>query len=220
MVFSIFLILLLLLLFIVFTSIRIEVKELKVSNLDKIKLEYDYLVYIKFYIFNFIKYFQIKIDKETIEKVKLLKKVDVQQVNKQMGKIKISLKNIKPEIEKFSMDIKIGTESMFITNILVLAISVGIAYLLKNTIKKADAEKHKYKIEPSYIDKNLIDLRLNCIIKVKMVHIIHVIYIVIKKRRDVKNERTSNRRSNDDRNEQYTGYGRCKHNYRGTNWNI
>ena len=217
MAFSIFLILVVILLLLIFTTIRIDVKNLEVSNYEKIKLEYDYLVYIKLYIFNYIKYFQIKIDKEKVDKSNLVKKINIQKANKQFENIKISTKNLKPEVEKIDMNVKVGTESMFMTTFLVLVISVGISYLLKNTIKKANPEKHKYKIEPSYINKNLIDLKLNCIIKVKMVHIISVIYIVLKKRRGLKNERTSNRRLNDDSHEQYSRYGRCKHNYRGTN---
>lgn len=45
---------------------------------------------------------------------------------------------------------------------------------------------------PMYRFGNSINLSLNCIINVKMVHIIYVIYILLKKGM-IKNERTSNR---------------------------
>ncbi len=57
---------------------------------------------------------------------------------------------------------------------------------------------------PIYEDKNRIKLILNCIIQVKLVHIISIIYYVVKKRKEKrKYERASNRRSYDYSYEQY-----------------
>lgn len=223
MSFSIFLVLIILFVVIfilVFTSLRIEIKNLYISNENTIKTKYDYEIYLKLYLFNKLRYFQIKIDKKKLEKIDITKRIqeiNIEKANKELKNIKISAKNLKLEIEKLNLDLKIGTESLFITTGLVLLTSVGLSYIFSNMIRKVNPEKHKYKIEPSYISKNVIDLKFDCIIKVKMVHIITVIYIVLKKRRGLKNERTSNRRLNDDCNEQYPRYGRCKHNYRGTN---
>ena len=64
-----------------------------------------------------------------------------------------------------------------------------------------------YDIKPIYKDKNLYEISLNCIIEVKMVHIINMIYKIVKKRRSDKNERTSNRRAYDNSDEQFAKYG-------------
>ena len=57
-------------------------------------------------------------------------------------------------------------------------------------------EHYNYTIEPIYQNKNIYKIQFNCIIQVKMVHIINVIYIFLKKGRSDLNERTtSNRRS-------------------------
>jgi hypothetical protein len=68
---------------------------------------------------------------------------------------------------------------------------------LSNMIKEFQKQKHKYTITPVYADKNIIKINLNCIIKIKMIHIICVLYILMKKRRVEKHERTSNRRTYD-----------------------
>ena len=61
---------------------------------------------------------------------------------------------------------------------------------------KTDYKKTNFKIIPLYKYGNAINFRLNCIINVKLVHIIHIIYILSKKGM-IKNERASNRRSYD-----------------------
>ena len=89
-------------------------------------------------------------------------------------------------------------------------ISTLISFFLKLTVKNVNLRNKReyyYKIEPVY-NTNIINLRLNCIINVKMVHIINIIYIFLnKKGRSDKYERTSNRRSYDYSNEQFAKYG-------------
>ena len=205
------------LLVVVFTQIKIEVQEFKVSNIDKIKLEYDYSVYIKLYAFGILKYFQAKIDKDKMKNSKMFKNLDIKKINNPFEKSKISIQNIKPKIERINLNVKVGSESVILTSVAVLLISTAVSYLLKYTVEKFDSKKQKFKIEPIYLNKNLVDLKINCIIKLKMVHIINVIYIVLKKRGELGNERTSNRRLDDDSYEQYSRYDRREHNYRGTN---
>ena len=59
----------------------------------------------------------------------------------------------------------------------------------------ANSKENRFIINPLYINKNLLNLELNCIFETKLIHIIYVIYILNEKRRDDKNVRTSNRRS-------------------------
>lgn len=63
-------------------------------------------------------------------------------------------------------------------------------------MRNVDPNKTEFRIIPLYNFGNSIKFNLNCIISVKIVHIIYVIYILLKTRRR-KNERTSNRRSYD-----------------------
>lgn len=124
------------------------------------------------------------------------------------------IKNLKINIKQFDFYLALGTENVIVTSILILLISTFLPFVLTKTIKKYENNKFKYKIIPIYKNENIFKMVLNCIINVKMVHIIHVTYNVLKKRRVYKNERTSDRRSYDNSYEQYSRYGRCKYNYR------
>ena len=220
-VFSIFLISLLLLIIIfVFSTIKINVDNLTVSNIDKIKIQYDYVVNIKFYILGIIKFFQLKIDKDKVKKNKMLMNMDLSKIKENFRKIKIEFKDLNLEVEAIDLKLEIGTDSVMLTSLLVLLISTILSIVLQRTIKEINPKKHEYKIQALYLSKNVIDLKFNCIIKLKMVHIINMIYTAIKKRRWIENARTSDRGVNDDCNEQYTRYGRCKYNYRRANRNI
>jgi len=68
--------------------------------------------------------------------------------------------------------------------------SYGIIFGITNP------KKSEFIVKPLYNLGNSIKFNLNCIISVKVVHIIYVIYILLKKRR-ASNERASNRRSYD-----------------------
>lgn len=112
---------------------------------------------------------------------------------------KIIFKNLKIEILKFKMNLQIGLEDVIITSSLITIISVIVPIILRLTNKYIkNINNYRYKILPIYGNKNVLKLDLNCIINLKLVHIINIIYIIVKmKRRSDKNERTSNRRSYD-----------------------
>lgn len=108
--------------------------------------------------------------------------------------IKKILKHLKLESKKMNLELLIGTEDIFITTFLIPVISIMFLVFFKITAKKIN-RNYSYKISPVY-NKNLIKLSLNCILQVKLVHIINIIYILlIKKGRSDKYERTSNRRA-------------------------
>lgn len=86
---------------------------------------------------------------------------------------------------------------MILTSAIITALASIIGIGLARIIEIYNKEKYSYEIYPIYQNKNLIKLDLNCIIKVKMVHIISIIYLIVKKRRVEKSERTSNRMSYD-----------------------
>ena len=117
------------------------------------------------------------------------------------NKIKLDRKTIEiieklpSKIEKLELDLKIGTEDAIYTAFAVYTISIAISVILPYLVEKKNYDKIKYKIQPIYNGKNQIDLKLNCIIYVKMVHIISIIYIFLQKGRVDKHGRSSNRRA-------------------------
>ena len=102
------------------------------------------------------------------------------------------IKILKLKVEKLQLYLAFGTDILMLTIYLVPIISSILGILLRN----ANPNKTRYKVIPMYNFGNSIKFNLNCIIKVKIVHIIYVIYILFKKRRN-HNERTSNRRAYD-----------------------
>ena len=95
-------------------------------------------------------------------------------------------------VEKFNLDMKIGTENAAITAFLTAIVSSLIGVIL-HEIKYENVD---FNVVPLYQFGNSVKIKLNCIICVKVVHIIYVIYILSKKGM-IKNERASNRRSYD-----------------------
>ena len=110
--------------------------------------------------------------------------------------IKEIIKNITDiKINKLNLKIKIGTENAFFTSMIIPIISSIISIILMKKI--TNVEKQKYIVEPIYLNQNILEILISGIFEMKMIHIINIIYILIKKEGVKKNERTSNRRTYD-----------------------
>lgn len=199
---SIFILLAILL--VVLSTVSIKIEKLNLSNYNsKNKLEYDYIIFIQLHFIGKIKILSIKIDKEKLRKLDIkqkIEKIDIDTIKKDLQlkeKSKEIFKKLKIEIPKFDLRINLGTEDVIITSAVITILSTIVSVGLATIIKQYDEEKYRYAIYPIYQNKNIIKLDLSCIIKVKMVHIIYIIYVLLKKRRVEKHERTSNRRTYD-----------------------
>lgn len=213
---------LVILLLIRYSSIRISIINLEINTENKDIIN-DYEFEMGIYFFYKMRIIKLTINEKKIKKLqnsKFIKKmcnVNLERVTKKIEKklqdkviqdyknfnilnfIKVLLKELKPEILKFNLNFKIGVQDIMITTYAIPIISTLISFILKLTVKDVNSKNKKrdyyYKIEPIY-NKNIINLRLNCIINVKIVHIINIIYIfLIKKRRSDKYERASYRRT-------------------------
>lgn len=191
------------------------------ENTEKKDIQLDYNIKIQLLLFQKIKYFQFTINKEKLKKYNLtekLKNINYYKLSKDMPKLNKDIKIIEKlkllELKKLNMKINIGTEDVILTSLLILFLSTGVPMILTNIIKEYDKKDYYYRILPLYKNKNILKITINCIIYIKLVHIIHVLYILMRKRSVGKNERASYRRFNDDSYGQHTRYGRCKYNYR------
>lgn len=145
-------------------AIKIEIKELELENTKLNKLK----IYLSLNIFGKFDIIKIKFDKKKITKMinKNNKKIDVKKLK--TDDIKYLLQRIK--IENVDIRTKIGTKNPAFTAFSVSIISAILAIILaKITINP------RYKIEPVYIDRNYLFLSINCIFKIKLVHIISII---------------------------------------------
>ena len=98
-------------------------------------------------------------------------------------------------IERLELGMELGTQNAFLTSMIVAILSSIVAIgVSKMKVKEDDVW---YEIEPIYTNQNFVKIAISGIFKIKMVHIINIIYVLNKKGGMKNNERTSNRRSYD-----------------------
>ena len=184
----------------ILSSIEISIENLKFSvpKIENRILNDQYQISIGIKLKK-IKILKINITKTKLEKLKLKDKTQIleEKLMKNKNKFDIEfikiLKQLKIKIKKLDLEVNIGTENASLTSYLVGIISTILALLLKNKIE--DCNKQKFIINPIYINKYLLKIRLDSIFEIEIIHIIYIIYILVKKGRDKKYDRTSNRRS-------------------------
>lgn len=193
------------LLFILFIStIQIEINNLVINSTNKKENKIN--LYIRLKILNKLTYLKIKVNKEKISKFKVSNKRILKKINQiknelinnrkkvlNTNAIRV-LRNLNIEIDKLKLNLKIGLLDSFLTSITVGIIGTLISIIIaKNT--KEYSNKY-YLIIPEYNENPIIKINLNCIINIKMMHIINVIYMLSKKKRSGEyDERASNRRT-------------------------
>ena len=197
-----------------------SVLEIEVQNFQKaskhIQLEpKESYVIVRLYFLDRIVWFRKKIKNTTIQKQakKWEKKIDFENILQQWqhteynGKDMLEIiKHLKMGLSGLHLRLHIGTEDAVLTSYIVAFLASSLSIVLPHI---ADRKPHNYiySIQPIYGFRNAYKLTLDCIINVKMVHIIRIMITQVKKRSGKKDERTSNTRSNDNCHEQYTRHG-------------
>jgi len=203
----IFLILIIIFFIIIYSTVKIEINEKSIDSYSKLR-NLEYIISIN--LFNKIKLISFKIANSKIDKKSKISKKAFRNRN---GLFKFIFKKNIIKIEKLKLDLKVGTEDAIFTSYIVSIISIIISTLIAKKVYNFSEEKYKYLVTPLYIQRNAFNLSINCIISIKLVHIIYMIY-VLNRKDDEKYGRTSNRRSYDNGDEQHKRYGRCRYNYR------
>lgn len=169
----IFTIIILIAIIFIFSSIKIEVKNMQIKNKKqtiKIGINKDYEIKILLKFLNKIPYFYIKLDSDKNKKI--FKKFDFKKARKKFPKSKQLKKIIKTiEIEKLELIANIGTESAAATSILVGAFAGTLGATLP-ILARNNMNRCTYIISPVYADKYEYKINLDCIICIKIVHII------------------------------------------------
>lgn len=193
----------------ILSTIRISIKNLEISNISKCKQENDkinskqikddYQVIFSLWLFNKVKWFQYKLNSKRMRRIYTKINLEKYDLKKLEQNIKLEdlkqLQKLHLKVSLFNLKAKLGTEDAVLTSFIIFFITTLIAITLPHVIKKYKKEKYEYEIIPVYVGRNIYEIKLNCIIEIKMVHIINMIDSLIKKRRVEKNERSSNRRS-------------------------
>ena len=183
---------------IIASTLHIQIKNLSVSNMEP-KNTNEYAIIFSLYLGNKIKLIWFRLNDKKVRKIysKIqLEKLDFKKFRKDF-KVKYlkELPKLQPKISYLNLDANLGVISPVTTSFLVATIASIISIALPYLSKSLKKERYIYNIKPLYYNKNLYKINLNCIIEIKMVHIINIIFIFIKKGRK-KNEQstTSNRK--------------------------
>ena len=187
------------------STLKIEINNLKIST-EKYKerfIDEDYKITISLWGLRKIRFFNLEITKEKLENFRIKDKIKINLNKIDLKKIKeksnIGFKNLRkirrytPKIDYIDLVAIIGLDDAILTSYIVVLISSIIGLLLRRPIE--ESKENRFIITPIYINRNLLNLELNCIFETKLIHIIYIIYILNKKGRVNKNVRTSNRRS-------------------------
>lgn len=181
--YTILIIILLFLNLLLFTTIQIKINKLEISTIQKLIPKYQ--IQLKLYLYKKINYLKInitptRIKRKTIQKNfnKLKIKIQKNKNNFDMRIIK-EIKNLKPELKTINLKLSLGLEDASKTAICTGTLSSIIAFffgILSTTKSNLEESQTNWKIIPIYQNKNLLNIDLNCIINIKLIHIIYTIY--------------------------------------------
>lgn len=185
---------------IIASTLHIQIKNLSISNMQT-KNNNKYAIIFSIYFANKIKYIWFNLNSKRAKKI--YSKVQLEKIDLKKFKKVFKLSDLKEltklhlKISDLNLEMNIGTKSPLVTSFLVVTISNAISLLLPHLVNNLKDNRYFYNIKPLYYNKELYKINLDCIIEIKMVHIINVIYYIFLKKGRRKNERstTSNRKS-------------------------
>ena len=197
-------------LLVITSTLKIQIKNLETSNINQINNKNEELI-ISLWALDKIKWINIHLDKKRLKKINKkihLEKIDIKKLenNFKLSDLK-QISKLQIKISKLNLYLKLGTGDAVLTAYFISIIASLISIILPHVAKKIERKNYKYYIEPLYSNQYSYEIKFNCIIEVKMVHIINTIYSLIKKGRSDLYERTSNRRTYGYGHEQYSRYG-------------
>ena len=109
----------------------------------------------------------------------------------------VNVKNISQipfSLTKVDLNLKLNLNNPFLTSLSVGLISTIISMIIARKIEKHSIENCIYKIEPNFSNELQVKINLNCIINIKFVHIINIVYMLFKKGSGEFGKYSSNRR--------------------------
>lgn len=160
----------------ILSNIKVKITKLHIFY-NKKRLDLSFVSKLGLYLFNKFKLFQIIIDDEKIKDLYKSGKIDVNKLksNKELNKLMLNiLKNIDFTVEELKLKGYIGTENAAVTPFISSFINAAIPIIISNKINVYKKENYNYKMDTVYINQNIVNLNFNCIISIKIVHIINI----------------------------------------------
>jgi len=145
-------------------KINIEIRILKIIKIFNIKINEKYCEILK-----------IKVKFNGLKKLKDYNQSSLEFIIKNIGKLN-------PEIKKINMNLSIGTEEPILTTFSIPIVSTLIAVLISKKMQKIDKGKCRFRINPLYLNSNIVLLKVNGIISLDTLKVLYF----IKKHRKIK----------------------------------
>ena len=172
------------------SKLQVKIYNLDISTEREERIKKNFEIYLGIIVFNEFEIFKVDIRKLKNKKINLgtvlekAKKLEIKR-NKQglLKDLAFSLKDFKFEIQKANLKMELGTENAASTAILVGTVASILGIILRN---------QKFEVLPIYQDKNILNLKLNCIFRVNL---IHYIYKTMLKGREKNERKSSDRRA-------------------------
>ena len=191
--FFLIILVMLIIIFTIFSTIRLELKNVQFSNLEKNK---KYIIKISSYLFNKIKCFSLKINNNKLKKISKdlhLEQIDIKKIEKDF---KISdlreITNIKPKVSYLNLEMKIGIEDVILTSYIIPIICTILAIILPHIVNRNREKYIKYNILPIYHSKNEYDIKFNAVLEIKIINILISAYKIFKSRKKTEKEIETN----------------------------
>lgn len=189
MVLVFFIIFFLIIIGLVFSKIKINIKNVTIINTDK-----NFDIEIIIYLFGILKILKIKINSENmiifkskikLQKIKkkILKNFNVNKIENSIFK-RITFKELKKlqlNVITLKIYLEYSTNNILLTTYSVPVISTIFGFLYNLSIKKYDSKNYYFKINPMYLNKKYFYIEGESIIEIKMVHIISIMYQLLRK---------------------------------------
>ena len=177
----------------ILSNIKLEIKELHISNIEK-KLKLDFVLNIGVFLFNKIKITNFTIDNYKISNLFKAGKLDLSKFkyNKAANKdILEALRQNEYEIEYFKLEGYFATLNTVLSSNIYTIIHGIVPIIIAPRIRG----QYINKIQFLNINENIVNLNLNCIISLKIVNIINILHYLKKKGGKENNGKSSYRRS-------------------------
>ena len=178
-----------------FSILEIDIKNLLYNSKTRTN---HFIIYIRLKFLNKLTWVKIKIDDNKVEKYKSINNKILQKININLKNEIVDLRTITKipfVLNKIDLKVNLSICDPFFTSLAIGIISTIISMLIATKIKNYSIENCKYKISPIFTSKLQLKIDLNCIISIKLVHIINIVYILFKKGSGNFGKCSSNRRT-------------------------
>ena len=149
----------------------------------------NYLLIFSLYFLNRIKFLSIKFDRKKMEKLitKMhLEKVDIQKLEREIKLSDIKeVINIKPKVSYLNLDIKVGVDDVLVTTYIVPILCTVFTLILPRVTKKENVNDIKYVVEPIYNNGNVLHLKLESNIELKIINILNCIFRIYRRKKKI-----------------------------------